>query len=171
MSFPRLRRLPAAVPVIVLALVLAVLLVSGCADQPADDASGGGDAGDTATDIATDGSTTKPPGGDGSMVAVGGVLVERGGGIAGGTETFQLPVDDPGAPDVLARAATLPTADEGEVSETPCCDIFTYTVTVQYAGGQTAQFHTYDGDEGPVFRLAMDVLALSAPTPETPPTP
>ena len=171
MTPSRLRRLPAAVPVVVLTLLLAVLLVSGCADQSADDASGGGDAGDTATDGATEGATTKPPGGAGSMLAVGGVQVERGGGITGGTETFRLHVDDPGAPDVLAQAATLPTEDDGKVSETPCCDIFTYTVTVQYAGGQTAQFHTYDGDQGPVFRLAMDVLSLSAPTPETPPTP
>jgi len=162
-------------PTVALAALVAVLLVlSGCADEPADEPAGApsgagtasdtGSNGDPARDPAPDPSTdptTDSPSGTGSMVAVGGVVVERGGGLSGSADTFRVGLNDEGAPEVLTLAAMLPVADDGEVSETPCCDISTYAVTVHYASGEKARFHTYDGDDGPVHELAMAVLALT----------
>ncbi len=143
----------AALPAVVLA---ALLMVTGCAGQ----ADSGGDADDGATDE----STSAPDQEGGSMLAVDAVVVQRGGGISGAVDTFRVRLNDPDAGDVLAMAATLPKEGvPGKASEAPCCDIYSYAVTVQYASGDTARFHTYDGDAGPVHDLAMAVLEASAP--------
>ncbi len=136
-----------------------LLLVSACADQEPSDAGSADPA------PASDGPTPGDDDGGGSLVAIDSITVERGGGITGDTVTYQLKPGDPGFDKVMVMAAQLPRDQQGEIGETPCCDIYRYALTVHYASGDVGRFSTYDGDGGPVLDVAMAVLSADASNP------
>jgi hypothetical protein len=141
----RRRTLPAA-------LVAATALVVGGCGEEARDANPSEPSSPTAA------------GGTGSPDAPGGVVsvtVRQTGGLAGIDETMTVTGATPGARRVLALATGLPEESADAAAKVPCCDRITYEVTVRFAGGETADYVTWDGDTGPVLALAGSVLRRS----------
>lgn len=78
------------------------------------------------------------------------VTVTRGGGIAGELQTFRVAAGDPLADTVL------PLTDDPSIfagvsttATPPCCDLFSYTVYVDYAEGPDYRFLTWQGADVP----------------------
>jgi hypothetical protein len=131
------------------ALVAAtVLVVGGCGEEAPDAAP---TAGPTATGAGGTGSQEAP----GDVVSVS---VRQTGGLAGIDETTTVDAVSPGARRVLALAAELPEGSADSATKVPCCDRFTYQVTVRFGDGDTTEYVTWDGDTGPVLALATSVV-------------
>lgn len=134
-------------------LATLALALSACAGVSADGASdraatAGGAAG---SDLTSPGQVTS-------------VIVRRTGGLAGIDDTTTVGDDDASAGPVLAMAAMLPAPAASGAAVAPCCDRISYRVRVRYGTDKTVTYVTWDGDAGPVLRLATAVLDATGGT-------
>lgn len=89
------------------------------------------------------------------------LVLERSGGIAGLHDAFVVDRTVAGSSSVLRLAGTTKFRRLGPSYQpaNPCCDRFSYRLTVSYRGGSTRTVSTVDGAHAP--RVLWDVIGAA----------